>query len=242
MTELDETLKLVKLAQNGDNSAKDRLIRENSGLVWSVVKRFAGKEYETEDLFQIGSIGLIKSIDKFDFNYNVKFSTYAIPMILGEIKRFLRDDGLIKVSRSLKNVSLKAKYKQNELIQKYGKTPTLDELAAAVETNVEDLVLAMGSGMEVESLYQTINHSNGSQAYLIDRLEQCEGESENMIDIIALKQIISQLSPKEQRIIILRYFKDQTQIQVAKEIGVSQVQVSRIEKRILKTMKDKFTR
>ncbi len=238
---MEKTIELIKLSQNGDKSAKQQLIEENLGLVWSVVKRFANKGHEMDDLFQIGSIGLLKCIDKFDFNYDVKFSTYAVPMIMGEIKRFLRDDGLIKVSRSLKEVSTKARYMQNALTQKTGKVPTIDELAAALETDVEDLVMAMESGMEVESLYQTVHQGDGSPIYLIDKLDQCQGEDENMVDTIALKQIINQLNPKERQVIILRYFKDKTQTEVAKEIGVSQVQVSRIEKKVLQTIKDKLT-
>jgi RNA polymerase sporulation-specific sigma factor len=237
---MNRTIELIKQAQSGDKEAKDRLVEENMGLIWSVVKRFSNRGYEAEDLFQIGSIGLIKCIDRFDLNYDVKFSTYAVPMIMGEIKRFLRDDGLIKVSRSLKEISAKAKYMQEMLTQQTGKNPTIDELAAELDTDVEDLVMAMESRMEVESLYQTVHQGEGNPVYLIDKLDQCEGYDDNMIDMIALKQIINQLSQKERQVIIMRYFKDRTQTQVAEAIGVSQVQVSRIEKKVLQSIKEKF--
>ena len=233
------TLELVKMAQDGDMEAKERIIRENAGLVWSMARRFAGRGYELEDLYQIGSIGLIKCIDKFNTDFGVKFSTYAVPMILGEIKRFLRDDGIIKVSRPLKEMAVKAKYMQETLQHKLGKPPTIGELAAALETDTEDLVMAMESGFEIESLNQVVQQGDGSPVYLIDKLDKAEG-SDDMVDMIALRQIINQLDRKERTVIILRYFHDKTQTEVAKAIGVSQVQVSRIEKRVLGIIRDKF--
>ena len=237
---MDRTIELIKRAQSGDQTAKEELIKENMGLIWSVVKKFLNRGHEADDLFQIGSIGLIKCIDRFDLTYAVKFSTYAIPMIMGEIKRFLRDDGLIKVSRSLKEISVKARYMQDLMSQQTGKTPTLDELASALDTNVEELIMAMEAGMEVESLYQTVHQGEGNPVYLIDKLDNYEGYADNMIDIIALKQIINQLGPRERQVIIMRYFKDRTQAQIAETIGVSQVQVSRIEKKVLQSIKEKF--
>ena len=237
---MDRTIELIGLAQNGDAYARDQLVRENMGLVWSVVKRFANRGYEAEDLFQIGSIGLLKCIDKFDIDYDVRFSTYAVPMIMGEIKRFMRDDGLIKVSRSLKEMATKAKYMQNALQQKTGRSPTMDELAAALDTDVEELAMALESGREVESLYQTVHQGDGAPVYLIDKLDQCQGYDDSMVDVIALRQIIDQLNPKERQVILMRYFRDKTQTEVAEEIGVSQVQVSRIEKKVLQCMREKF--
>ncbi|MDR1688954.1 MAG: RNA polymerase sporulation sigma factor SigF [Clostridiales bacterium] len=230
---MENTHELIKRAQAGDNSAAEQLIKENSGLIWSVVRRFSNRGYEVDDLYQIGSIGLLKCIRKFNMEYEVQFSTYAIPMIMGEIKRFLRDDGLIKVSRPLKELARKAKYMQETLTHASGRAPTINELAASLNTSVEDLVVAMESCFEVESLYQTVNQSDSGEILLIDKLDQNENPDSNMTDSIALKQIILSLKPKERQVIIMRYFQDKTQMEVAREIGVSQVQVSRIEKRVL---------
>ena len=236
---MDKTLELIKLAQSGDKEATERIVRENSGLVWSVVKRFSGRGYEAEDLFQIGSIGLLKCIQKFDMQYDVKFSTYAVPMIMGEIKRFIRDDGIIKISRPLKELAIKAKYAQESFTGKNGRQPTISELADEVGANIEDLVVAMEAGLEVESLYSTIHQGDGNPIYLIDKLDQND-DGANMVDSIAIKQIISKLKPNERQIIMLRYFQDKTQMEIAKEIGVSQVQVSRIERRVLQAIRDNF--
>lgn len=237
---MDRTLELIKLAQEGDKKAKESIINENVGLIWSIVRRFTNRGYEAEDLFQIGSIGLLKCIEKFDLSYDVKFSTYAVPMIMGEIKRFIRDDGMIKVSRPLKEMAAKAKYIREQIIQKEGREPTIQELAKLIEVSAEELALAMEAGMEVESLYSTIHQGDGNPVYLIDKLEQTQFCDENMVDMIALKQIIGQLEEKERQIIIMRYFADKTQAQVAKIIGISQVQVSRIEKKILKILREKL--
>jgi RNA polymerase sporulation-specific sigma factor len=235
----DETIELVRLAQAGDMGAKERLVKENAGLIWSIARRFSGRGCELDDLYQIGAIGLIKCIDKFDASYGVKFSTYAVPMILGEIKRFLRDDGLIKVSRPLKEMAVKARYMQDALHQKLGKPPTINELAAALDIGTEDLVMAMESGFEVESLHQVVQQGDGNPIFLIDRLDSASNDG--MIDTIALKQIINELGKKDRAVILLRYFHDKTQNEVARAIGVSQVQVSRIEKRVLKMIKEKLS-
>lgn len=231
-------LELITMSQNGDSHAKERLVTENVGLVWSVVKKFANRGYELEDLFQIGSIGLMKCIDKFDVEYGVKFSTYAVPMIMGEVKRFLRDDGIIKVARPLKEMAQKAKYMQESLQHKTGKPPTMQDLADALNTNVEELAMAMDSGLEVESLHAVVHQGDGSPLYLLDKLEQDKGD--DMVDRIALREIITQLAPRERQVIVMRYFQDKTQSQIASEIGVSQVQVSRIEKRVLNTIRAKL--
>lgn len=237
---MDRAIELVLLAQKGDKDAAQTLIEENVGLIWSVVKRFSGRGYDQEDLFQIGSMGLLKCIEKFDTSFEVKFSTYAVPMIMGEIKRFIRDDGMIKVSRPLKEMAIKAKYMQDELTKKSGKTPTVSELAAALEVDSEDLVMAMEAGREVESLYATIYQGDSTPVYLIDKLDISEDKSSEMIDNIALKEVISKLKPKERQIIMLRYFEERTQTEIAKELGVSQVQISRIEKKIIQTLKESF--
>ena len=235
---MDRTLELIQASQEGDFTARDTIIAENTGLVWSVVKKFVGRGYEPEDLFQIGSIGLMKCIDKFDTGFGVKFSTYAVPMIMGEIKRFLRDDGMIKVSRPLKEMAMKAKYMQENLQHATGKPPTMSELAAALETNVEELAYAMEAGSEVESLYTVVHQGDGSPVYLLDKLDQQgSDDDERMVDKIALREIIRGLAPKERQVIVMRYFQDKTQSQIARAIGVSQVQVSRIEKRVLETLR-----
>ncbi|MCL2396510.1 MAG: RNA polymerase sporulation sigma factor SigF [Defluviitaleaceae bacterium] len=239
---MDRTLELIRASQDGDTAARDTIIAENTGLVWSVVKKFVGRGYDPEDLFQIGSIGLMKCIDKFDISYGVKFSTYAVPMIMGEIKRFLRDDGMIKVSRPLKEMAMKAKYMQENLQHTTGKTPTMSELAAALDTNVEELAYAMDAGSEVESLYAVVHQGDGSPVYLLDKLDTAHigSDDERMIDKIALREIIRNLAPKERQVIVMRYFQDKTQSQIAQAIGVSQVQVSRIEKRVLAALRAKL--
>ena len=235
---LETTLKLIARAQAGDNSAAEQLIKDNSGLIWSVVKKFAKRGYEPDDLYQIGSIGLLKCIRKFDSGYDVKFSTYAIPMIIGEIKRFLRDDGLIKISRPLKELATKARYVQEQLTARLGRQPTINELAGEVGADVEDLVVAMEAGLDVESLHATIYQGDGSPIYLIDKVAQSHDGGDKAIMVMALKQLIGRLKPKERQVIILRYFQDKTQMEVAKAIGVSQVQVSRIEKKVLLGLKE----
>ena len=235
---MDQTLKLITLAQQGDEEATERLIKENSGLIWSVVKKFAGRGHEADDLYQIGAIGLLKCIRKFDMSFDVKFSTYAVPMIVGEIKRFLRDDGMIKVSRPLKELAGKARYMQESLTNRLGRQPTVSELAGELGANVEDLIVAMEAGMEVESLYATIHQGDGGPIYLIDKLNSKEGDE--MVDMIALRQMIGRLKPKERQVILMRYFQDKTQTEVAREIGVSQVQVSRIEKKVLEGIRAGF--
>jgi RNA polymerase sporulation-specific sigma factor len=237
----DEKRALIARAQEGDDTAVEQLIRENSGLIWSVVKKFAKRGYELDDLYQIGAIGLLKCIRKFDLNFDVKFSTYAIPMIIGEIKRFLRDDGSIKVSRPMKELAAKARYAQEALTARLNRVPTINELAAEINVETEDLIVAMEAGMEVESLYATIYQGDGSPIYLIDKVGQNEDNSDQTVNILALKQLIGRLKPKERQVIVLRYFQDKTQMEVAKAIGVSQVQVSRIEKRVLQALKEGLT-
>ncbi len=235
-----DILDLIKLAQDGDEKAVETIIEQNSGLIWSVVRRFLNRGYDAEDLYQIGSIGLLKCIKKFDINYDVKFSTYAVPMIMGEIKRFLRDDGLIKISRPLKEIATKAKYMRDVLTKQNDEEPTINELAIAIDVPVEDLVLALDADREVESLYSTVYQNDGKSVYLIDKLELKNDNQENLVDSIVLRDIIENLEPREKEIINLRYFEDKTQSQVAKIIGVSQVQVSRIEKKVLTKIREKF--
>ena len=240
MVFLDQVLEYIQKAQDGDLTARDYLVEKNLGLVWSIVKRFQNRGYDNEDLFQIGSIGLIKAIDKFDLSYDVKFSTYAVPMIMGEIKRFLRDDGMIKVSRSLKETAYKAKMTKEVLIRKLGREPSIQEIAQELQITIEELVMSLESGIEVESLYATIHQGDKNSILLIDKLDQNENQEKDLVDTITLKEIISRLKPRERQIIMMRYFNDKTQSEIASMIGISQVQVSRIEKKVLKEMKEMF--
>ena len=228
---------LIENAHNGDKNARDQLILENMGLIWSIVKRFLNRGYEQEDLFQVGSIGLIKAVDKFDMSFDVKFSTYAVPMIAGEIKRFLRDDGMIKVSRNLKEIAYKSYLAKEELERELKREPTLAEIAQRLDVSAEDIVQAMDASSEIESLHKVIYQGNGSDISLMDRLQKDGDDCEEVMDRMLLEQMMRSLDSKERRFIYLRYYQDKTQKQIAVEFGVSQVQISRMEKKILQKMK-----
>ena len=237
---MDRTIELIKLAKEGDRKAREQVATENLGLVWSVVRRFAGRGHELEDLYQIGCIGLMKCIDKFDPDYDVKFSTYAVPMIMGEIKRFLRDDGMVKVSRSLKETAYKVYSVREQMMNEHGIEPTIEELASSLEIEKEDIVLALEAGSEVESIYKTIYQNDGNSIYLIDKLVSSEDESRQAVDRLALEELLGQLEEKERSIIRMRYFEDKTQTEIAGFLGISQVQVSRIEKKVLTKMREQM--
>lgn len=234
---MDHTIALIRQSHDGDKKAREQLVEENVGLIWCVVKRFYGRGTDAEDLFQIGSIGLLKAIDKFDLSYDVKFSTYAVPMISGEIKRFLRDDGMIKVSRSLKELSYKIFQTREALIAKLDREPTLEELAETMEVDKEEIVQAMEAGGEVESLYKPIHQKEGNEIRLVDKLEEKDRKEDKILDHMLLKQLLESLDKDERQLIYLRYFADETQTQVGKKLGISQVQVSRMEKRIIENMR-----
>ncbi|MBQ9765659.1 MAG: SigF/SigG family RNA polymerase sporulation sigma factor [Lachnospiraceae bacterium] len=235
---MDATITLIEAAHQGDKVARERLVVENMGLVWSIVRRFAGRGYEMEDLFQIGSIGLMKAIDKFDTSFEVRFSTYAVPMITGEIKRFLRDDGMVKISRSIKENGWKLKHAEEKLVRELGREVTLEELSSETGIAVEDIVLAFEANTEIESIYKSVYQGDGNEIYLIDKLKERTDENEKLLNSIALEQILGILSENERRLIELRYFKEKTQVEVARELSVSQVQVSRMEKKILLKMRE----
>lgn len=237
---MEEARILLERAHQGDKAARDEMVKKNTGLVWSIVKRFLNRGAEAEDLFQIGSIGLLKAIDKFDLSYNVKFSTYAVPMISGEIKRFLRDDGMIKVSRSLKETAYRACSCREKLREKTGKEPTMEEVAEMAGVEREELALALEAGAEVESLHKTIYQKDGREIQLLDKLEEKEEREEKLLDHMLLSQLIEELEPQERRLIYLRYFADKTQSEVGEILGISQVQVSRMEKKILGRMREKI--
>ncbi len=228
---------LLTKAQTGDKEAREHLVQENIGLVKSIVSRYTARGVEKEDLLQIGMIGLLKAIDHFDMNYDVRFSTYAVPMIAGEIRRFLRDNGAIKVSRSIKDHRVAVNRSRDKLIEKLGREPTIHEIAEDVGLSMEDILLAVNSGQEVASLQQTIYDGDGSSIRLMDRLSAHSGEGDVSLDRMMLADSLSALEQKERELIVLRFYYDQTQSQIAKRMGVSQVQVSRLEKRILRKMK-----
>jgi RNA polymerase sporulation-specific sigma factor len=234
----EEVKKLIKQSQQGDQQARDRLVNCNIRLVWSVVQRFLGRGYEADDLFQIGCIGLLKAVDKFDLSYEVKFSTYAVPMIIGEIQRFLRDDGTLKVSRSLKEMANKVRRAKDELSKRLGRMPTIVEIADEIGVTPEEVVFAQEANRAPSSIHETVFENDGDPITLMDQIaDQDEGK---WFDKIALKEAISKLSERERLIVLLRYFKDQTQSEVAERLGISQVQVSRLEKKILRTIKNQI--
>lgn len=226
------------LARKGDKEARERLICENAGLVYSIVKRFLGRGQEAEDLVQVGNIGLIKAIDKFDLSYDVQFSTYAVPMIVGEIKRFLRDDGMLKVSRTLKENAGRIYRLREEIEHSEGREPGLSELAERLEMSFEDASAAVSACSDVESLYQPAGTGkDGKEICLMDRIEEEEHFDDVLLSRMALSSALASLTERERTIIIRRYYEDRTQTEIAKELGVSQVQVSRLEKKILGTMR-----
>lgn len=237
----DDNEELIRMAKTGDKNALDTVIRINLPLVSSISKKFLNRGYDYEDIYQIGSMGLIKAINNFDASFNVKFSTYAVPMIVGEIKRFLRDDGMIKVSRGVKNTAKKLHYDREALTKKLDREPTVEELAEYSGIDVEDVVFALDSINNINYLYDTIHQDEGAPVMLIDKLSESPEEDKAIIDRIALKEALRDLDQKARQVIMLRYFKDKTQVQVAKMLGISQVQVSRIEKKVLKHMKEMLT-
>lgn len=260
-----DIMELLQKAQDGDRNSRNQIVEENIGLVWSIVKRFAGRGYDQEDIFQIGCIGLIKAIDHFDITYHVKFSTYAVPMITGEIKRFLRDDGMIKVSRTLKEQNYKIRRAADRLCQENGRNATLEEVAAATELTREEIVLAIEANSEVDSIYRTIFQSEGRDISMVDQVvfdrasnigyagnksqtgtetldsngAMVDQEKEEVLNRMLLHQLLEELDDKSRELIEYRYFHEMTQTQVAKQLGISQVQVSRMEKKILKEMRKK---
>ncbi|MBD5545901.1 MAG: RNA polymerase sporulation sigma factor, SigF/SigG family [Lachnospiraceae bacterium] len=237
-----ENAVLIGRAQAGEKEAREVLIEQNLGLVRHIVKRFAGRGYDPEDLFQIGVIGLIKSIDKFNTSYDVKFSTYAVPLITGEIKRFIRDDGMVKVSRTLKENGMRVKYARERLGNQLNREPTLAEVAGEAALSVEEVVLAMDANVQVESIYKSVYQNDGNEIFMVDQLaDDKQNEQEAVLNHLVVRQLIDDLSQKEQKLIRLRYYQDKTQTEVAKALGISQVQVSRLEKKILLGMRQKMT-
>lgn len=243
---MEEMSVLIERSQGGDKKAREVLIEKNLGLVHHIVRRFAGRGYETEDLFQIGVIGLIKAIDKFDLKLGLQFSTYAVPMITGEIKRFLRDDGPIKVSRSIKENAMKIRTMRQQLQSSLGREPTIQEIAEKTQLTEEEIVMAATATAEVESIYSAVYQDDGSELYLVDRIadagsgnlgnlcgDMVDHEKEALLNHMLLKQLLDELGERERILICMRYFDNRTQTEVADKLGISQVQVSRLEKKIL---------
>ena len=230
----------IEEAQKGSQEAMTRLVENNKGLIWNIVKRFNGRGYETEDLYQIGCMGFIKAIKRFDTGFEVQLSTYAVPYILGEIKRFIRDDGMVKVSRSTKELAIKILELQKEHLAKTGEEITIMQISQILKIPKEEITYALDCLKPVSSIYEESSNSGDDDRTMIDRLRYDKDEQANLVDKLAIKQLISNLEEREKQIILLRFYKDKTQSEVAKVLGITQVQVSRIEKKILNSMKMKL--
>lgn len=232
-----DTLTLINRAHQGDKLARDKILIENTGLIWSIVRRFLNRGYEGEDLFQIGCIGMLKAIDRFDTEFDVAFSTYAVPMIAGEIRRFIRDDGIVKISRKIKENQMKIMHQREIFINEKKQEPTIEELEKVCDLTKEEIVMAMDASRNVESIDKEM-YSKDSAYTLMDLAEDDTNIEETVLNKIMVQQLMDMLESKERKIINLRYFKNKTQSQVAKEMGMTQVQVSRLEKKILNSMRN----
>ena len=248
-----EVFQWIEAAQKGDKEARDTIIEKNTGLVWSIVRRFANRGYDLEDLFQIGCIGLIKAVDKFNLEYEVEFSTYAVPLITGEIKRFFRDNGLVKVSRTLKENGWKIRKAEEKLHDLLGRNPTILEISEETMLSKEEIVMAIEANAEVESLDKAMFVTDGKEVSMLDQVTGVPGElgslrtegnedaeKNRVVDRILVENLLKQLDSREEALITMRFFKDKTQSEVAKQLGISQVQVSRLEKKILKRMREQL--
>lgn len=234
----DEVRQQIRESQNGNLMARNELVENNTRLVWSIVQKFSNRGYELDDLFQIGCIGLIKSIDNFNLDFDVKFSTYAVPMIVGEIQRFIRDDGSVKISRSIKELGGKIRRASDAYEKVNGKAPTIKQLAEQLNVEEDDIVLALEAGRSLTSIHETVYENEGDSIMLIDQIS--DKKKDNWFENIALSRALETLEKRDRTIIYLRYYKDQTQSEVADRLGVSQVQVSRLEKKILKEISRKM--
>ena len=235
---MENYLEKIRNAQDGDKDAMANLVEENQGLIWNIAKRFLGRGYDKEDIYQIGCMGFIKAIRRFDANFEVKLSTYAVPYILGEIKKFLRDDGPVKVSRSLKELNVKINALQNEYLKK-GKELKINDISNILKVSKEEIILSIESSKQIESIESTTfsNNKSNNDISLIDTLSTNKDEASIITNRIVLQKLINDLGEREKKIILLRFYKDKTQSEVANVLGISQVQVSRIEKKILEGMR-----
>lgn len=235
----ENNLSDIEKAQKGDKFAMERLVENNKGLIWNIVKRFIGRGYETEDLYQIGCMGFIKAMKRFDTSFEVQVSTYAVPYILGEIKRYIRDDGIIKVSRATKELAMKILELQKEYLSKTGEGITIMQISKILKVPKEEITYAMDALRPVSSIYEETSSEDSRN--IIDKIPCIKDETNRIVNRIALKQLIENLEDREKQIILLRFYKDKTQSEVAKVLGITQVQVSRIEKKILNSMKIKLS-
>lgn len=229
----------IEKAQQGNNEAMEKLIENNKGLIWNIVKRFTGRGYETEDLYQIGCMGFIKAMKRFDTSFEVQVSTYAVPYILGEIKRYIRDDGMIKVSRSTKELAIRILELQKQYLAETGEEITIMQISKKLKVPKEEITYALDCLRPVSSIYE--ESSSDDNRSVMEKIPNGKDEANQIVDKIALKQLIENLEDREKQIILLRFYKDKTQSEVAKVLGITQVQVSRIEKKILNSMKLKLT-
>lgn len=232
----DNSVEEIIKAKQGNEKAMNDLLENNYGLIWSIVRRFKDRGYELEDLFQIGSLGFIKSIRRFDTSFEVQLSTYAVPYILGEIKRFIRDDGPIKVSRSTKELCIKIKEIQKDYLNKNGQEIKLEEISKILKVSKEEIAAALDSINCVDSIYDSTGNDE-NELTILDKIPANCDDEKVLVDKIVLKEAIEKLEEREKTIILLRYYKGSTQSQVAKILGISQVQVSRIEKKVLESMR-----
>ena len=237
-----ENMKIIERAQNGNQEDMTKLIIDNNGLIWSIVRRFSGRGYDIEDLYQIGSIGFIKAIQRFDTSFEVKLSTYAVPYILGEIKRYIRDDGPIKVSRSIKELNVKILEIQKEYNNKYGRDITLEEISKELRITKEEITMALESTKPVDSIENAQYRDNKTDKTIsiLEKISTGKDEQTEIANRLTIKNLINELDEKEKEIIMLRYYSQKTQMQVSKILGITQVQVSRIERKILDNMKKKL--
>ena len=235
----NDNIKYIKLAQENNEEAMEILIKNNSGLIWNIVKRFVGRGYELEDLYQIGSIGLIKAIKRFDISLDVQLSTYAVPYIMGEIKRFIRDDGIIKVSRQTKELAIKIKHIQKEYLDKVGEEISITKISEILNISKEEVAAAIESNNTVDSIY-SVEGSSEDERMLMEKIADNKDEYNTLVNKITINELINNLDEREKKVVLLRYYKEQTQAQVGKTLGITQVQVSRIEKRLLEKMRTKL--
>lgn len=234
----EETKELLAKAQYGDQEARERLVNCNLRLVFNLIQRFVGRGYEMEDLFQIGTIGLMKAIDKFDLSYDVKFSTYAVPMIIGEIRRFLRDDHPVKISRTVKEVAYKIHRTRERLSKEKSREPSIHEISEALQISPEEIVTALEAAQSPASIFETLYQDDGDPIYVLDQLHKEEEGDGQWFDKMAIKEVLMKLPPRDRTIILMRFFEDKTQTEVAKYLDISQVQVSRLERQALKNLRE----
>ena len=239
----ENDMKIIERAQSGSKDDMTKLIEDNNGLIWSIVRRFSGRGYDIEDLYQIGSIGFIKAIQRFDTSFEVRLSTYAVPYILGEIKRYIRDDGPIKVSRSIKELNVKILELQREFLHKYGRDISLEEISKELKISKEEIAMALDSARPVDSIEDAKYKDNKTDktVSILEQISTGKDEETEITNRITIKNLINELNDNEKEIILLRYYKQKTQMQVSKILGITQVQVSRIERKVLDKMKKRLS-